>query len=79
MAIIFNPSDLTTTRSSGVARATLADRSLLGVDALHVERIGLDARTATSPASPPSPAPPSSLDASHWEKGEGRPLGRGGG
>jgi mannose-6-phosphate isomerase-like protein (cupin superfamily) len=50
MATILNPSDLTLTRLNGVTRATLANRDILGSDALHIERIALDPRARTLPA-----------------------------
>ena len=50
MPRIFGSDDLTTTRQAGVARTTLADRALLGSDALHVEQITLDPGARTQPA-----------------------------
>jgi quercetin dioxygenase-like cupin family protein len=48
--MIFSPAELTTTRQAGVAETTLADRALLGSDALHVEQITLDPGVRTQPA-----------------------------
>ena len=48
MPTLFNPDDLTTTRENGASTTTLANASVLGVDALAVERITLDANMCTS-------------------------------
>ncbi len=53
MPTIFSPADLKTTRASGTARATLADRAMLGSDALQVERLTLDASAKTPSTAAP--------------------------
>lgn len=42
MPSFFNSTELATSRTGGVDRTTLADRDMLGAEALHVERIKLD-------------------------------------
>jgi quercetin dioxygenase-like cupin family protein len=51
MPSVFNSTDLTTTRTGNIDRTTLADRDILGVEALHVERIKLDPGVHTRAAS----------------------------
>jgi len=51
MPTIFNASDLNSTRNQGVTNTTIADRAMLGSDALRVERITLESEAHTAPIS----------------------------
>ena len=48
MPTIFEPKDLPLTQQNGLSLTTLADTSMLGTDALAVERVALDANVSTS-------------------------------
>lgn len=48
MPIIFEPKDLPVTEKNGVNIATLANRAMLGTNALQVERIMLEATAKSS-------------------------------
>ena len=50
MPTTFGPADLTTTRQAGVTHTMLANRALLGTDALQVEQITLEPGARTRPA-----------------------------
>lgn len=48
MPTIFEPKDLPAVEQTGLSLTTLANAAMLGTDALHVERMRLDANATTS-------------------------------
>jgi len=50
MPTIFDPKDLSMTRQNNVAYTILANSSMIGSDALHIERVTLEAGSHTPPA-----------------------------